>query len=191
MEFIPGKSLYKLVQSEGPLTVDRAARLFAEIADALEHAHSQGLIHRDLKPSNIMVTSQDHAKLLDLGLAGQGEEVDDIEVVGGKGYIVGSIDYMAPEQTRDATGVDGRADLYALGCTLYFALTGRAPFPGGGQREKVRAQRTLTPEPVNKVNPAVPERFAAILDKLMAKNPDGAIRPRNRCAANWLRGRAT
>jgi serine/threonine protein kinase len=173
MEFIGGTSLYKLVRAEGPLAVDRAARLFAEVAGALEHAHNQGLIHRDLKPSNIMITPQDHAKLLDMGLAfREGEEVEDVEVVGGKGYIVGSIDYMAPEQTRDATGVDARADLYALGCTLYFALTGRAPFPGGDQREKVRAQRTQTPEALTKLNPAVPERFAGLVSKLMAKNPD-------------------
>ena len=173
MEFIPGKSLFKLVQAEGPLAVDRAARLMAEIADALDHAHNQGLIHRDLKPSNIMVTPKDHAKLLDLGLAlREGEEMDDIAVVGGKGYIVGTVDYMAPEQTYDATGVDGRADLYALGCTLYFALTGRPPFPGGSQHDKVRAQRMVMADTVAKLNPAVPDRFAALVDRLMAKNPE-------------------
>ena len=123
LEYIPGLTLYRLVLRDGPPCRCRGpARLFVEICSALEHAHGQGLIHRDLKPSNIMVTPDDHAKLLDLGLALMiGEEVDDPEVVGGKGYVVGSVEYIAPEQTRDPTQVDARADLYPLGCTLYFA----------------------------------------------------------------------
>jgi len=182
MEFIPGMSLYKLVHTEGPLTVTRAARLFAEVAAALDHAHNQGLIHRDLKPSNIMVTPNDHAKLLDLGLAlREGEEVDDVEVIGGKGYLVGSVDYMAPEQTRDAAAVDGRADLYGLGCTLYFALSGRPPFSGVGNLDRIRAQRVQTAEPLSKLNPKVPEKFAAFVARLMAKKPQD--RPANAAQA--------
>lgn len=172
MEYIPGQTLYRVVTGKGILTVARAAHLFAEVALALAHAHSQGVIHRDMKPSNIMVTPHDHAKVLDLGLAyTQGEEVDDVEVVGGKGYIVGSIDYMAPEQTRDPTSVDNRADLYALGCCLYFALTGQPPFPEGTIYEKVKAHRHQSPEPIRVKNPQVPEAFAAIVHKLMAKAP--------------------
>jgi len=172
MEFIPGKTLFRMVSSQGTLLVARAAHLFAEVASALEQAHRQGVIHRDLKPSNIMVTPYDHAKVLDLGLAyTEGEEVDDIEVVGGRGYIVGSIDYMAPEQTRDPTDIDGRADLYALGCCLYFTLTGRPPFPTGTNQEKVKAHRHETPTPIRSINPEVPETFAAIVNKLLAKAP--------------------
>jgi serine/threonine protein kinase len=172
MEYIPGQTLYRLVMSKGVLSVQRAAYLFAEVASALGYAHSQGVIHRDMKPSNIMVTPHDHAKVLDLGLAyTEGEEVEDIEVVGGKGYIVGSIDYMAPEQTRDSTSVDGRADLYALGCCIYFALTGKPPFPEGSMFEKVRAQRHDPPEPLRTRNSLVPEEFAAIVDRLMSKSP--------------------
>jgi serine/threonine protein kinase len=144
MEFIPGQTLYRLVMAKGPLAVSRAAHLFAEVAAALGHAHGQGVVHRDMKPSNIMVTPHDHAKVLDLGLAfTEGEVVENVEVVGGKGYIVGSIDYMAPEQTRDPTTVDARADLYALGCCLYFALTGRPIFPEGTVHQKVRAPRVV------------------------------------------------
>lgn len=172
MEYIPGQTLYRDVTGNGPLPVARAAHLFAEVALALAHAHSQGVIHRDLKPSNIMVTPHDHAKVLDLGLAyTQGEEVDDIEVVGGKGYIVGSIDYMAPEQTRDPTNIDARADLYALGCCLYFALTGSPPFPEGTIYDKVKAHRHRPPEPIRVRNAQVPEGFAAIVHKLLAKAP--------------------
>jgi len=169
MEYIPGQSLHRLVNKEGPLTVGRAARLFAEVCSGLEHAHSQGLIHRDLKPSNIMVTPNDHAKILDLGLALMEGEVEDIEVVGGHGYVVGSMDYIAPEQTQDATGVDARADIYALGCSLYHALSGRPPFPGGGNRIKIKRHRFDEPEPLTRLNPSVPEEFAGLVRKMMAK----------------------
>jgi serine/threonine protein kinase len=172
MEYIPGQTLYRLVNREGPLTVPRAASLFAEVALALAAAHDRGLIHRDMKPSNIMVTPHGHAKVLDLGLAFMsGEEVEDVEVVGGKGYVVGSIDYMAPEQTRDATGVDARADIYGMGCCLYFALTGKPPFPTGSLREKALAHRHQDPEPLTARNPSIPPEFAQVVSRMIAKNP--------------------
>ena len=172
MEYIPGQSLYRLVTTQGPLSVPRAAHLFAEAASALQHAHGLGLIHRDLKPSNIMVTPNDHAKILDLGLAMmEGEVSEDIEVIGGRGYVVGSVDYMAPEQTLDATGVDGRSDLYALGCALYFALTGKPPFPKGKVMDKINAHRHQEPDPIQWRNQDIPDKFAAIVHKLMAKKP--------------------
>src|SRR5262245_9626757 len=172
MEFIPGLSLYRLVGRDGPLSVPRAAKLFAEVAAALEHAHSQGLIHRDLKPSNILITPNNHAKVLDLGLALEEGEIGAAEVVGGQGYVVGSMDYVAPEQTEDASKVDGRADIYAMGCSLYFALSGRPPFPGGTNKEKIRRHRNEDPEPLGKLNPRVSEEFSYIVTKMMAKDPD-------------------
>ena len=96
-----------------------------------------------------MITPHDHAKVLDLGLALiDGETVEDATVVGGQGYIVGTMDYIAPEQTLDAASVDRRCDLYALGCTLYFALTGQPPFPGGTSKEKIHRHRGETPTPL-------------------------------------------
>jgi serine/threonine protein kinase len=173
MEYIPGQSLYREVSSSGPLAVPRAAHLFAEVAAALEHAHGLGLIHRDLKPSNLMVTPNDHAKVLDLGLAMmEGEDTDNVEVIGGRGYVVGSFDYMAPEQTLDATQVDARSDLYAMGCCLYFALTGKPPFPGGKTKDKVNAHRHQQPEPIQGRNRDIPARFAELVHKLMAKKPE-------------------
>jgi serine/threonine protein kinase len=173
MEFIPGKSLYRLVQEGGPLPLPRAANLLAEVAAGLDHAHAQGLIHRDLKPSNVMVTPHDHAKVLDLGLAlMQGEPPDAVEVVGGEGYVVGSVDYIAPEQTENAARVDARADIYGLGCTLYFALTGRPPFTGGSARDKIQRHRDQEAEPLTQLNPAVPDPFAALVGQMMAKNPE-------------------
>jgi serine/threonine protein kinase len=175
MEFIPGKNLSKTVAENGPLQAPRAARLMAEVASGLEHAHNQGLIHRDLKPSNIMITPNDHAKVLDLGLAlMEGEEAEQ-DVIGGQGYIVGTMDYIAPEQTRDAVHVDGRADLYSLGCTLYFALCGQPPFPGGTSRDKIRRHRQEEPRPLRELAPDVPLGLAQLVSRLMAKDPD--LRP--------------
>jgi len=173
MEFIAGKSLYRVVNTHGVLAVPRAARLFAEVASGLTHAHMQGLIHRDLKPSNILVTPNDHAKILDLGLALiEGETPDDYRVVGGQGYIVGTMDYIAPEQAEDPTRIEGRADIYGMGCTLYFALTGRPPFPGGDAKQKIQRHRYDEPTPVTQFNPAVPAGVEAIVRRMMAKRPE-------------------
>jgi serine/threonine protein kinase len=172
MEFIPGQSLHRLVAKQGPLAVPRAARIFSEVASALDHAHNQGLVHRDLKPSNILITPHDHAKLLDLGLAlWEGERGGDRSVIGGAGYVVGTMDYISPEQARDPSRVDARSDLYGLGCTLFFTLAGRPPFPAGSSKEKI--QRHLHDEPplVTEFNAAVSPAFAAIVRKLMAKKP--------------------
>jgi serine/threonine protein kinase len=170
---VPGKTLSRFVYKEGPLSVPVAARLFSEVACALEHAHGQGLIHRDMKPSNIMVTPHNHAKVLDLGLAMiQGERSEEISVLGGEGYIVGSMDYISPEQTTDPTKVDRRADIYSLGCTLYFALAGYPPFPGGTNRDKIHKHRTQLPSSLLMVRPDLPPDFVRILERMMAKNPD-------------------
>lgn len=171
LEYIPGVTLHRLVMRDGPLAPPRAARLFAEVCAALDHAHQQGLIHRDLKPTNIMVTPDDHAKVLDLGLAMMiGEEVEDPELIGGKGYIVGSVEYIAPEQTRDPAQVDARADLYSLGCTMYFALTGKGPFSFGDSKDKIKAHRHQEAEPIRDRNPAILEGLADLVHRLMAKD---------------------
>jgi serine/threonine protein kinase len=171
MEYIPGKNLAKVVLQSGALKVPRAARLLAEVASGLEHAHNQGLIHRDLKPSNIMITPNDHARVLDLGLALiEGEEADQ-SVIGGQGLILGTMDYIAPEQTTDAANVDARADIYSLGCTLYFALTGRPPFPGGSSRDKVRRHRHEQPTPLRELAPEVPVGFTSLIELMMNKDP--------------------
>jgi serine/threonine protein kinase len=176
LEYIPGKTLFRLVGEEGPLTTPRAARLFAEVAAGLDHAHNQGLIHRDLKPSNIIITPHDHAKVLDLGLAlVEGEAPTDREVQGGRGYVVGTMDYIAPEQTEDPANVDPRSDIYSLGCTLYFSLTGRSPFAGGTAQEKIQRHRHEEPPPIPQFNTTVPPAFIGLLRKMMAKNPQQRI----------------
>lgn len=172
MEFIPGKNLFRLVQDEGPLAMPRAARLFREMAQGLDYAHGMGLIHRDMKPSNVVITPDDHARILDLGLAlMQGEECLDKTVVGGQGYVVGTMDYLAPEQGEDAFNVDARADIYSLGCTLYYALTKQAPYPGGTALQKLLRHRLDEPTPILHLNPSVEPDFVALVQRMMAKEP--------------------
>lgn len=174
MEYIRGDVLRKVVTDRGPLTPTRAARIFSEVAEGLQHAHEKGLIHRDLKPSNIMVTPNGHAKVLDLGLAFDVQEVlpEDIKIVGGQGYVVGTMDYIAPEQVDSPTGVDARADIYALGCSMYFALTGRPPFPGGTSIEKMKRHRTENPEYIQDLNPTVPAELCRVIERMMEKSPE-------------------
>jgi eukaryotic-like serine/threonine-protein kinase len=173
MEYIAGTSLYRVVATGGPLPVRRAAKLFAQAAAGLDAAHAAGLIHRDLKPSNIMVTPRDQVKVLDLGLAMITDETkDDIEVIGGRGYVVGSMDYIAPEQTENSAAADARSDLYGLGCALYFALSGQPPFPGGNSKTKIKRHRRYTPIHLQELNPLVSAEFATVIHSLLAKRPD-------------------
>jgi serine/threonine-protein kinase len=171
LEYIPGQSLFDLVRSSGagPLRVPDAARLFLQLIDGLDAAHRAGLVHRDLKPSNVMITPDGDVKLLDLGLA---RALDDEKGLTRANTVLGTLDYASPEQLRDATKADRRSDLYSLGCTLYFALAGRAPFEGGDMINKIFKQRMEDPEPLEAVARGVPSAFAAIVRKLMSKKPE-------------------
>ena len=206
MEYIPGKNLFRLVQAEGPLRTARAARLFAEVASGLHHAHEQGLVHRDLKPSNIMVTPHDHAKVLDLGLAIiQGEEVHDPAVVGGRATSSARWTTSPRSRRPTPTKVDRRADVYGLGCCLYFAVSGKPPFPGGTNVDKIHCHRTQEPVPLLHLNPSLPPDFVQIVRRddgqgpgpALPHGPGGRGRPaglggrRSRAAAGRPGGRPT
>jgi serine/threonine protein kinase len=171
LEYIPGMSLFDMVRSEryGPLRVTDAARLFLKVLDGLGAAHESGIVHRDIKPSNIMITPDGNAKILDLGLArALGEE----QGITRANTVLGTLDYASPEQLSDATRADVRSDLYSVGCTLYFALSGRPPFEGGDMINKIFRQRLDEAKPLEKIARGVPAAFAAIVRKLMSKNPD-------------------
>jgi eukaryotic-like serine/threonine-protein kinase len=174
MEYAPGRTVREIVQQDGAFAPGDAARVFAEIADGLASLHGVGLIHRDLKPGNIIVTPGGTAKLIDFGFALHlGDELPrDPALVGGKGYILGSMDYIAPEQATDATDVSPRSDLYALGASMYFALSGCPPFPGGTAIQKIRWHRNDSPPPLRSIRPDLPVELAAVVSKLMAKDPD-------------------
>jgi eukaryotic-like serine/threonine-protein kinase len=173
MEYIPGRNLFTRVSFDGPLAVADAARYFDQVASVLQHMHTNQLIHRDLKPSNIIITPEDQAKLVDLGLAMvQGQNTLDHRIMGGRGLVVGSMDYLPPEQAENSIAVDPRADVYGLGCTLYFAVTGRPPFPGGTAHQKIKRHSGESAVPASRRNPAISPTFDVLLKRLMAKSPE-------------------
>jgi response regulator RpfG family c-di-GMP phosphodiesterase len=168
MEYIPGQDLEDYVRSTGPLPVHRACNLAYQIASALSETHKFELVHRDIKPSNIMVTLEEQAKLLDFGLSMHFKTR-----MTSPGTVLGTIDFMAPEQARDSSNVDIRADLYSLGGVLYFSLTGELPFPTSGSPLETLARRKNQPPPrVRQVLPDCPHDLDEILQKLMATQPD-------------------
>jgi serine/threonine-protein kinase len=171
MEFIEGVDLGCLVRDTGPLPVPLTCQLIKQTAEALHHAHQCGLLHRDIKPSNLMLAPPGlHVKLLDLGLAclrdrhrdGSDGPLKEVE-------FGGTPDYMAPEWWDDHSRVDDRADLYSLGCTFYYLLTGEVPFPGGSWTEKVLRHTLDEPIPLQQLRPLVPAPVAAIVERLMAR----------------------
>ncbi len=170
LEYVPGESLYQLVKHPrgGPLRVPDAARYFLKVVDGLEAAHEAGIVHRDIKPSNLMVTPEGDARILDLGLA---RAMDEESPLTRPNIVIGTLDYASPEQLGNASGADRRSDLYSLGCTIYFALAGHPPFVGGDVVNKIFKQRMDDPEPLEQAAKGVPPAFAAVVRKLMAKEP--------------------
>jgi serine/threonine protein kinase len=168
MEYVAGTDLGRRVREHGPLPVSEACDCVRQAAAGLQHAHEHGVIHRDVKPPNLILTPGGRVKVLDLGLAlfaPDGPEA---------GPVAGTADYMAPEQWDPDGAVDGRADVYGLGCTLYFLLTGRPPFDGPGfttREQKRQAHAGVPPPPVRSLRPDVPAGLAEALDRMLAKDP--------------------
>jgi response regulator RpfG family c-di-GMP phosphodiesterase len=168
MEYLVGLDLEAHVEQGGPLPPTRACDLVYQVAGALGAAHRQGLIHRDIKPSNVLLTPEGQAKLLDFGLARQfRQRLTD------PGMLIGSVDYVAPEQLQDASAVDQRADLYALGGVLYWCLTGQRPCPGQQHPLQVLAERLVGPPPsARRLRPELPAGLDDLMARLMAPQPD-------------------
>ncbi len=180
MEFVEGLSLDQLVAQRGPLPVKQACHLIRQAALGLAHVHERRMVHRDIKPQNLMVGRQGKLKILDCGLARLSAEPhldayehDGRELAGQTqaGMVLGTPDYMAPEQSVDASSADIRSDIYSLGCTLYFALSGRPLFPHGSAVEKLLAHSQREPTPIRTLRPEVPAELASILDRMLSKNP--------------------
>jgi serine/threonine protein kinase len=178
MEYVAGTDLQALVERNGPPPPWVACAYVRQAALGLEHASRHGVVHRDIKPSNLLVTADGPTvKILDMGLAllnrADGHEPTTLELTRhGLGTVLGTLDYLAPEQGLDPHAVDVRADLYALGCTLHYLLTGRVPFPGGTVLEKLFRHCWEKPRPVEQLRPGVSPELGAVVRKLMAKHPE-------------------
>jgi eukaryotic-like serine/threonine-protein kinase len=183
MEYVLGITLQRLVDETGPLPLGQASEFVRQAALALQHAAEQGLVHRDVKPSNLMVVApaglplptRPVVKVLDMGVARLfqvSEQEASLTTLTRDGSVIGTPDYIAPEQLEDPRGVDIRADLYSLGCTFYFLLTGQVPFPGGSLIQKLDRQRWHTAPSVNQIRRDAPPALAAVVRRLMAKHPD-------------------
>lgn len=171
-EYVPGTDLRKLVRRNGPLSYPIAATIISQAAEGLHYAHRRGLVHRDVKPGNLLVTPDGRTKMTDLGLAWfLMEELEGVPHTG-KASLVGTADYLAPEAIRQPDKIVPVSDVYSLGCTLYYAVTGKVPFPGGNTADKIR--RHLDEIPLNPLhfNPDLPPGFCDAIAAMMDKNPD-------------------
>lgn len=173
MELVDGVDLGRLVRARGPLPVADACELGRQAAAGLQHLAAHGLVHRDVKPSNLMLARGGVLKVLDLGLADRPDAAEPGPALTADGQVVGTFDYLAPEQADPGRPVDRRADVYGLGCTLYFLLTGSPPYAAHPTpRDKALAHAAGPVPRVREVRPEVPAGLAAVLDRMLAKDPE-------------------
>jgi response regulator RpfG family c-di-GMP phosphodiesterase/serine/threonine protein kinase len=169
MEYVPGKNLEQYVLDNGSLPIAEACEYIRQAASGLQHAFERGLVHRDIKPSNLILTPQKQVKILDFGLARLCRRRHTEAHT-----MLGSVDYMAPEQARDARSVDIRADIYGLGGTLYWLLTGHKPFPGDRPIiEELLARQKETPQPLEQARSDIPPELQSLVQQMMALEPSG------------------
>jgi eukaryotic-like serine/threonine-protein kinase len=176
LELVEGHDLAWLVRQRGPLPAAEACAVARQAALGLQHLHKQGLVHRDVKPANLMLTPSGQVKVFDLGMARHLHVPAPGGQITSHGQWLGTPDYMAPEQCLDSHAVDGRADIYALGCTLYELLSGQPPFAGPGYESvflKMRAHVEAPVPPIRGRRPEVPGRLAAALGRMLAKDRTG------------------
>jgi serine/threonine protein kinase len=175
MEYVEGLDLAKLVKAKGALPVSNACNYVHQAALGLQYAHELGMVHRDIKPSNLMLARQGNRaviKVLDFGLAKVRSEGAVNSGLTHEGQMLGTPDYIAPEQIRDARDADIRADIYSLGCTLYYLLTGGPPFKATSLYEILQAHHSMDAMPLNLARPEVPVELAALVARMMSKEPE-------------------
>jgi serine/threonine protein kinase/tetratricopeptide (TPR) repeat protein len=170
MEFVQGMDLDEVIQRMGPLSILVASVLIRQAALGLQYSLEQGTVHRDIKPSNLMVTIDGKVKILDFGLAKLHSEIATDPGLTGTGALLGSVDYMSPEQADDPRLADIRADIYSLGCTFYYLLSGRPPFQGA-PLDILMGHHSLEAASLNDLRPEVPAELAALVARMMAKDP--------------------
>ena len=171
MEYVEGRDLQATIKQDGPLPYQLAANYIMQAARGLEHAHEAGLVHRDIKPGNLLVDLKGTVKVLDLGLARFTDDAQASLTIAHDENVLGTADYLAPEQSINSHTADLRADIYSLGCTLYFLLTGHPPFPEGTLAQRLMKHHTEEPASILKDRPDAPEDLLAICSKMMSKKP--------------------
>ena len=171
MEFVPGQSLDRYLAKQGALSVRQACDFMQQAAAGLNNAFKQGMVHRDLKPQNMMLTPDGKIKILDFGLAKLASERRKGDGLTRENALMGTAAYLAPEQALDAAKADVRADIYALGCTLYCLLAGTPPFAADTEMKVLLAHQHDTPRPLIEVRPDVPQELSDLVDRMLAKNP--------------------
>ena len=171
MEYVEGSDLAALVRKDGPFRVAKAANFILQAAKGLEFAHAEGIVHRDIKPSNLLLDKKGVIKILDMGLAriDSGGDVGKQAELTGTGAVMGTVDYMAPEQALSTHHADARADIYSLGCTLYHLLTGKATYDGETVAAKLLAHHTQPIPELHQQRDDVPEQLEAVFKKMVAK----------------------
>ncbi len=172
MEYVTGQSMQQLVRRSGPLAPERVARYIGQAARGLHHAHRAGLVHRDIKPANLLVTDDDQVKVLDLGLALLADEQRSSVTLAHSETVLGTADYLAPEQAVSSHNVDFRADIYSLGCTMYCLIVGHPPFQSGSLAQRLAMHQSQPPPPIASQRSDCPEALQQICMRMLEKSPD-------------------
>ncbi len=174
MEYVSGRDLMTVVKEDGPLDYLQAAKYIYQSALGLQHAHGANMVHRDIKPANLLVDEADSIKILDMGLALMNEDHSEVAGLTDKHNekVLGTADYLAPEQALNSHEIDGRADIYGLGCTLYYLLTGQPPFPEGTLAQRIAQHQSKMPTDLREFRPDCPEVLGSICFKMLQKNPE-------------------
>jgi phosphate transport system substrate-binding protein len=175
MEYVDGTSLHQIVANAGQISIERAVHYLSQAAAGLQHAHEHGLIHRDIKPGNLLLDRAGMVKMLDLGLARflrDAARNDNVTARYNDQSIVGTVDYMSPEQAVNSAAIDIRSDIYSLGATFYYLLAGRPPFEGELVSKKLVDHQLHEPTPISSIRKDIPKSIETILVRMMEKNPD-------------------
>ncbi len=175
MEYVDGTNLHALVTRHGALSIERAVDCVAQAAAGLEHAYREGLVHRDIKPSNVLLDRAGAVKVLDLGLARFSRDIaknEGLTTRFDQNTVIGTVDFISPEQVANSSKVDCRSDIYSLGCTMYFVLTGRVPYPDMSLAQKMFAHQNQDMEPIGKLRPKLPSALVAIIERMTEKCPE-------------------
>ncbi|HWA99807.1 MAG TPA: protein kinase, partial [Pirellulales bacterium] len=172
MEYVEGRDLSATVKKDGPLSLGKALGYIVQAGRGLEFAHKKGVVHRDIKPANLLLDNEGTVKILDMGLARIDQPGGDAAELTGTGAVMGTVDYMAPEQARNTKHADARADIYSLGCSLYYLLAGKPTFDGDTVVEKILAHRDETIPTLKDVCPGASDRLQGVFEKMVAKRID-------------------